>query len=246
MNAQVFTCPRCRNSVAPGSRFCSACGLNFSAIPTSIPKKKNSLLPLWIVLGVLGLCGLCGFIGKLGDMSKNTPQQASTNSTASAGTNAQATPAPTPTPTFAELKSRSQSLVKGGNETDLAEFDAVLGPLRQIPKDSKEYPEAQRLIKQLINKSSVIAAEKLVLGERPTNSPWDGSVRPAEQYLKLALKDYDSSEYLGWTNVNKTYIGKEPYWTTTVRIRAKNSFGAYVVSDIKFYIRGGQVVKVDD
>jgi hypothetical protein len=183
----------------------------------------------------------------LGEMGKKQGQQTATNSAPSPGANAAVpSPSPTATPTFAELKSRSQSLLKGSNETDLAEFDAVMGPLRQIPKVSKEYRESQNLIQQQINKSSVIAAEKLLLGERPTNSEWDGSVRPAEQYLKQALKDYDSSEYLGWTKVSKTYLGKEPYWTTSVRIRAKNSFGAYVVNDIKFYIRGGQVVKVED
>ena len=90
----------------------------------------------------------------------------------------------------------------------------------------------------------ISGSEDLMQRRQPL--PPHGIGGPAEQYLKLALKDYASSEYLGWTPVSKTYVGKEPYWTTTVRIRAKNSFGAYVVNEITFYIRGGQVVKVDD
>ncbi len=127
---------------------------------------------------------------------------------------------------------------------DLKDFDAVMAPLREIPKEAKEYKDSQALLKKLIDKSSVIGAEIVVLGEKPENSAWDGSVRPAEKYLKEVLNDYSSSEYLDWTKVAKVYEGKEPYWHTTVRLRAKNAFGAFIVKDIAFWIRRGQVVKV--
>lgn len=256
MSSQFFQCPRCRANNIVGSRFCSNCALPFSqsapSTPSNLnapPKKKSSLIGLWIALGIIGLCGLCGLIGAIRNINK---KEISSSSTVNTQTNSNvnvvlATPAPPPT--FAELKSKSQPLLNMGNgehsKEDLKAFDDVMKPLREISKEAKEYKEAQILLKQLINKSSVIGAEILVLGEKPENSPWDGSVRPAEKYLKEVLNDYDSSEYLGWSQVSKIYIGKEPYWGTKVKLRAKNAFGAFIVKEIVFLIRNGQVVKAE-
>lgn len=256
MSSQFFQCPRCRANNMSGSRFCSNCALPFAQSAPSAPsnlsapsKKKNSLIGLWIALGILGLCGLCGMIGAIGNITKQEVSNASITNTQNNSNANVASVTPTPPPTFAELKSKAQPLLNMGNgehtKEDLKAFDDVMKPLREIPKEAKEYKEAQTLLKQLINKSSVIGAEILVLGEKPENSPWDGSVRPAEKYLKEVLNDYDSSEYLGWSPVTKIYIGKEPYWGTKVKLRAKNAFGAYIVRNIVFLIRNGQVVKAE-
>lgn len=247
----MIQCPKCGVANADGTRFCSNCGLSFSQVPPNVPlKKKNSLVGLWVVLGVLGLCGLCGLIGKIGEKNKQEINIASANTNTQINLNANvAPPTPTPTPTFAELKSKAQPLLAMSNgehdAQDLKSFDDVMKPLREIPKEAKEYKEAQTLLKQLINKSSVIGAEIIVLGAKPENSAWDGSVRPAENYLKQTLNDYSSSEYVSWSPVTKIYIGKEPYWATKVKLRAKNGFGAFIVKDIVFLIRNGQVVKAE-
>lgn len=252
MASQFFQCSRCRATNAVGSRFCSNCGLAFTQPQPNIqPQKKNNLIGLWIALGCVGLCVLCGGIGVISDSinktSSDTPAQLASNKPAANVPAASATP--TPPPTFADLKIKGEKLLKFErseySKDDMAQFDEVMTPLRAIPKESKDYKEAQALNKKLIDKVAVIAAEVVVLGEKPKNSEWDGSVRPAENYLKQALNDYGSSEYISWSPVKKVYIGKEPYWGTMVKLRAKNAFGAYIVKDVVFLIRNGQVVKAE-
>ena len=85
-------------------------------------------------------------------------------------------------------------------------------------------------------------AERLVMGPKPHSSEWDGGVQPVKDYLKAVLNDYDSSEFVEWSPVVKTYVGKEPYWTVRLRLRAKNAFGALILRDTYYYIRNNQVV----
>ena len=264
MATQYFQCPRCRATNAAGSRFCSSCGLAFSQPPPPFsqpnfqspnipPKKKSGMLALWLVLGCIGLCALCGGLGAILDKTKKDETAASNSTQLTGATNQAVTniPAatPTPPPTFADLKARAETLLKFSKDEyvkeDLNQFDEVMTPLNSIPKEDKNYKEAQTLHKKLIDKTAPIMAEIVILGPKPENSAYDGSVRPAENYLKEALNDYHSSEYLGWTEVKKVYIGKEPYWGTKVKLRAKNAFGAFIVKDVYFLIRNNQVVKVE-
>ncbi|MBS1793372.1 MAG: zinc ribbon domain-containing protein [Acidobacteria bacterium] len=250
-----FQCPRCKAAVVAGSRFCPSCGLAFSSPPPPPPppqlQNKNKF-PGWGIAGialaaVVGSCTICGLIGAFTDKMKNSNSAQIENPRPGPTTAANVNATPTPPPTLADLKAQSEDLLKMEREEysdeDIKRFDAVMQPLRAIPKDSKDYKEAQALNKKLIDKSSKIVAERLVLGPKPENSAYDGSVQPAENYLKQTLNDYSSSEYLGWTVVKKVYIGKEPYWGTSVKIRAKNGFGAYVINQIVFLIRNNQVVK---
>ncbi len=258
MASQFFQCPRCKSQVSTGSQFCNKCGLAFSQDlnQTNLNQTKKKT-PNWaialICLGaVMASCVFCGIIGNISDKLKPNKTETTANTNVANQTNStvQATPTPTPPPTFAELKIKAQPLLKMPDKTEysteqLKPFDEVIKGLREIPKQAKEYKEAQNLFNQLNKKLSVFLAEIFILGQKPTNSAYDGNVAPAQEYLKQALNDYSSSEYLGWTVVQKTYIGKEPYWTTTVRIRAKNGFGAFVVNEYKFLIRNNQVVKVE-
>jgi len=225
--------------------------VQFTQVPqptpqTIVPKKKNSLIGLWVTLSVIGFCAFCGLFGAI--QNKNRPQiENQTKKETNLNNNSNVQTTPTPPPTFAEIKAKAQSLLKRDNDSidELKEFDDVMQPLKAITKDSKDFKEAQVLNKKLIDKVSVIAAEKIVLGNRPENSAWDGSVRAADRYLKDTLNDYSSAEYISWTKVAKIYIGKEPFWVTRAKIRAKNGFGAFIVKDITFYIRNDNVVKVE-
>lgn len=156
---------------------------------------------------------------------------------------------PVPPPTMAELTAKAQpflSLSRDSYESaDPNEFDAVMVPLRDIPKESKDYKAAQALNKKLIDKSSVVFAERIVLGPKPINSEWDGGVQPVKDYLKASLNDYDSSEFVEWSPVVKTYVGKEPYWVVRLKLRAKNGFGALILRDTYYFIQNGQVVKAE-
>lgn len=251
MSTQFFQCPRCRAVNPVRVRFCSNCALPFQqqsqVAPVPVPKKTNSLLlPLGIIFGVIGFCALCGIFASLTDKnSKNEVALKSNNSNANATSNSSPTPAPTPTP-FSEIKKNADALSasykKDSESVSAEECAALVTSLLTIPKDSKDYATAQTLRKSL----NAIQAEIFINspGPRPENSAWDGSVRPAEDYLKQALNDYKSSEYLGWTETRKIKQGKKVYWETTVRLRAKNAFGAYIVRDLTFWIQHNQVVKV--
>lgn len=251
MASQFFQCPNCRAANAVGSRFCSHCGTPFAApAPQAVPKKQS--FPGWAIalIACVGLCGICGAIGNLADKNKTTVADQSAANAANQPAANLPPAAPTPPLTLAELKAKAQPLLKMPDRAEytadeLKPFDEVMKPLREITKESKDYKEAQKLFDQLNKKLSVFLAEIVVLGPKPINSAYDGNVTPAQNYLKQALNDYDSSEYLGWTDVRKTYVGKEPFWTTTVRLRAKNAFGAFVVNEYTFFIRNNQVVNVE-
>lgn len=166
-----------------------------------------------------------------------------------ANTTANSTPVPTPAPTpkaFAQLKTEADNLLaiqQSEYETvDVRKFDEVMAPLRAIPKGSKDYKSAQQFNEKLINKAGAILAERMLLGEKPLQSSWDGDVLPVKTYLKAVLNDYDSSEFVEWSPVTKVYIGKEPYWGVRLRLRAKNAFGALMLRDTYYYIRNNQVV----
>jgi hypothetical protein len=184
----------------------------------------NNTKVLWIavsiVVVVFGSCGLCGIIGKLTD--KTQTQTASNSGSANtANTSQVAAPTSTPQLSFADLQQRGQSVLSMNKEEyvedDLKAFDAVIGPLRAIPKDAKEYGPAQALIKKLVEKAARITAEILVLGPKPTNSAYDGRVDPVVEYLKNNLNDYDSSEFVEWSPVTKLEVKGEPFWVVRLK-----------------------------
>jgi hypothetical protein len=251
MTTQSFHCPRCQTTNAAEARFCSQCGLPFTQQPQSARQVKNTKA-VWITVGilvaVLGSCGLCGVIGKL---SENSTKRMAANSNQTSKPSPTVVPSPTatPKPTFAELQQRSEPLLTLEKEEyvrdDLGAFDAVIGPLRQIPKDAKEYAAAQALIKKLIDKSARITAEILVLGPKPKNSEWDGRVDPVVEYLKNNLNDYDSSEFVEWSPVTKLEVKGEPFWVVRLKLRAKNAFGGYVLKNTFYFIRQNRVVTAE-
>lgn len=238
-------CAKCNYDLKPSSKFCARCGASLSSV------SKQNIIALGITL--FGLFIIMMFFALLQDYLKQKSPENITKAveaSASAAETPFSSPTPTPTPSLDELKKIAQSLSNFTTDeytkADLEKFENFLKSVDAIPKDSADYRKAQELRKKVGDRAAVIAAEILVLGEKPKNSEWDGSVLPAQRYLKKTLHDYSSSEYLGWSPVVKVYIKKEPFWATRVRIRAKNAFGAYVVNEIYFLIRGGEVVKAEN
>lgn len=252
MATQSFQCPRCQTANAAEARFCSKCGLPLIQQPPPPARPANNTKAVWITVGilvaVLGSCGICGVIGKLSDNSTKR-RVANSNATSSTSPTVVASPTATPKPTFAELQQRAEPLLRLDKEEyvrdDLGAFDAVIGPLREIPKDAKEYAAAQALIKKLIDKSARITAEILVLGPKPKNSEWDGRVDPVVDYLKNNLNDYDSSEFVEWSPVTKLEIKGEPFWVVRLKLRAKNAFGGYVLKNTFYFIRQNRVISAE-
>jgi hypothetical protein len=177
----------------------------------------------------------------------NTSATANTANAAAVNAAATTVPSASPTPkSFAELKKEAEDTVarykKNPDSVSGPAAGAIATDLMAVPAESKDYATAQALRKRLIAIQGEIAANDP--GPKPVNSAWDGSVRPAENYLKQALNDYSSSEYLGWTVCTKVRKGKKVYWETTVRLKAKNAFGAYIVKNVTFWIQDNQVVEV--
>ncbi len=245
----MIQCAKCGVANAVDARFCNSCGNSFPIPqPTMSTKNKSNLTAILIVVGcVFGSCVLCGIVGGIKEAinpsNKNVVQTNANNVLNQANT----TPVPTATPiSFEDLKKQTATLLKFEKaeykSDDLKQFDDVLNPLKTISKDSPNYKEAQKLIKSLIDKSSVIGAEILVLGEKPN----EGDLHVAfNQYLRSRLNDYDSSEYVDYTPAIKVKIKNEPFWMSILKLRAKNGFGAYVVRDIKMYLRNKKVVVAD-
>jgi hypothetical protein len=246
MNAQSSQCPKCNTTNPADARFCFRCGEPFAQAPPAQPRRsetKTAWLTLGVIVVVFGACGICGIIGKLSDRSAN---RATGNSNSPPNPTTVASPSATPKPTFAELQRRAESLLTLQKEEyvedDLKSYDAAIGPLKEIPKEAKEYSAAQSLIKKLTERAARVTAEILVLGPKPTNSTYDGRVDPVVEYLKDNLNDYDSSEFVEWSPVTKIEVKGEPFWVVRLKLRAKNAFGGYILKNTFYFIRQNKVV----
>jgi len=237
MNIQ---CPQCHQTQNAPAQFCSRCGVQFVVQPI---KKRAITTPAAIALLCLGLCGFCALIGKLGDTNVN---QTNTRTDLVGNLQANINAAPTSPPTFAELKQKGEQLLKFQRDeyqqSDFQQFDEVMIPLQAISKEDKNYKEAQRLNKKLIDKTAPMMAEMLVLGARPSEIELKLAFN---HYLRTRLNDYDSSEYVDYTPAYKVYVKKEPFWVSILSLRAKNAFGGYILKDVKMYIRNKEVVLAD-
>lgn len=250
MPTQYFHCPKCNYQNTVGNRFCPNCGVQYK-LPTAarqniIQQRKTSWFGLSIAFGLIGLSVLCALIGSVNDKKKiNSNNQTEVVQNTNQIASVPATP--TPTPSFTDLKARTDSLMKFSKDEylkeDLKQFDDVMTPLNNIPKEDKNYKEAQKLHKKLIDKVAPIAAEIVILGPKPKNSEWDGSVQPVVDYLKANLNDYEDSEWLEWSPVTKIMVGKEPFWAVRLKLRARNAFGAKILKDVIFFIRNEKVVQ---
>lgn len=85
-------------------------------------------------------------------------------------------------------------------------------------------------------------AEKLVFGDAPVKSPWDGSYPVVETYLQRVANDPDSIDMVGCTDVFKNKDG----WLVGCQYRGKNAFGGTILTANWFRIQRGQVVEVYD
>ena len=83
-----------------------------------------------------------------------------------------------------------------------------------------------------------------LIGLKPAQSA-NGAMPMVMKWFKDHLHDPYSAHYVSWTKVRKGFYDGEPYWIVAVRVRAKNAFNAYRLSDYIFYIRHNRVVHFD-
>ena len=60
-------------------------------------------------------------------------------------------------------------------------------------------------------------------------------------YFNEVLNDPYSMRIVRWSDITKISLSEGPYWRVVVKYRAKNTFGAYVLSERVFYIRKGKI-----
>ena len=73
-----------------------------------------------------------------------------------------------------------------------------------------------------------------------------GQVPVVMQYLNDNLNDPYSMKLLKWSKLRIVYKYDQPYWYVTLRMSAKNGFGAYVLREAGFYVKNNRVVFTDN
>jgi hypothetical protein len=63
-----------------------------------------------------------------------------------------------------------------------------------------------------------------------------------KEYLQKTLHDYDSAEFVSWSEPKPVTRNGDNYWSIDLRLRAKNALGAKIVKDMKFLIKYDHVM----
>jgi LysM repeat protein len=84
-------------------------------------------------------------------------------------------------------------------------------------------------------------AYKETAGNKPVQLK-DGTVRPVMDYFNEHFNDPYSMRFVRWSPVTKCSISRfTPCWQVSVKFRAKNAFGAYILAEETYFIRKGKV-----
>jgi hypothetical protein len=82
-------------------------------------------------------------------------------------------------------------------------------------------------------------------GPMPTQLA-NGQVPAVVRYLNESLNDPYSMKLLKWSKVHIVYKYDQPFWYVSLRMRAKNGFGAYILREAGFYLKNNKVVFADN
>lgn len=215
-------CPNCGKKLPSGSLACPACGRSFLAPPPLPPKPP--------VAGVIPpppaitpsppstarvFLGLAGLLVGIFFLSWLFGAFDRTGARSS-------TPIVQRPETAAEIASRVRQ--------------------QALASDQARWSAAAKRGQEAIDKaeSARIAEEERIRGPKPVPSKWDGITPEANAWLKENLKDYGSMELVECSEIFP--IGRG--WGQRVKLRAKNSFGAYNVESYVFTIKNGTVIEV--
>jgi hypothetical protein len=113
---------------------------------------------------------------------------------------------------------------------------------KQISTADKQIAQAvTEAREQQINQARDRERADELIGPKPAQSA-NGTIPIVIKWFNDNLHDPYSARYVSWTKVRKGIYQGEPYWVVGVRLRAKNAFNAYRLSDYIFYIRRNRVV----
>ena len=74
----------------------------------------------------------------------------------------------------------------------------------------------------------------------------NGQVPAVIRYLNDHLNDPYSMKLLNWSKLRIVYKNDQPFWYVTLRMRAKNGFGAYILTEAGFYLKNNKVIFTDN
>lgn len=113
-------------------------------------------------------------------------------------------------------------------------------PASEIYKNNNKYaellgmfPSNDRYRKKYKYYSNRVKILEDKIGKSPNVSPWNGVPTIVERYVKNKAKDSSSVEFKGCSSLLFSDIG----WSTICQFRAKNSFGALSLEQMKFTMR---------
>lgn len=87
------------------------------------------------------------------------------------------------------------------------------------------------------------AAKQKIIDERVKNNSWDGAVPAVVDYLKATLNDFNSAEWVEWSETKKNDKG----YVVRLKYRAKNGFGGLILKNQLFFLdKEGNVTNVVD
>jgi LysM repeat protein len=140
---------------------------------------------------------------------------------------------------FAEA-TRSRVAIDTSTQGGFNEQKFVVSPLDELAKleltqnEEKETRRVYRRIKTEIN----------ALGEKPVQLK-DGKVPIVMSYYNEYLNDPYSMRFVRWSPVTKyKYLGIDTFWAVSVKFRAKNVLGAYVLAEETYLIQKGKVARI--
>jgi LysM repeat protein len=129
----------------------------------------------------------------------------------------------------------------GANATEVAKFNgllvnSVLSAGREIKIPSRS-PAA--VAERTVEESKPV--QMISIGSKPAQGK-DGKVAVVMNYFNETLHDPYSARFVRWSPLSQISYAGAPYWAVTVKYRAKNTMGAYVLSEQTFYIRHNKVI----
>jgi hypothetical protein len=120
--------------------------------------------------------------------------------------------------------------------------NSVLGAGREIkiPSNSSNI-SSSKIILTPLPESAGDHHTVIPIGPKPTQKK-DGKVGIVMSYFNQVLHDPYSMRFVGWSLITQSSFGRIPCWQLTVKYRAKNLMGAYVLSERVFCIRNNKIV----
>jgi LysM repeat protein len=115
----------------------------------------------------------------------------------------------------------------------------LVSPLDELAKLELTPEEAQQENSRPVYSRPISTAKPA--DEKPVQQN-DGKVQAVMDYFNENFHDPYSMRFVRWSPVTFARVGSRTFWTVTVKFRAKNTLGAYILAEETYYIHNGKVI----